>query len=102
MKKHKADKLLEQIKSNEEVFINYLRSRFPFFYRSNFFFRDLEYGIKTFFEKRHINISDAENLYLARELGEYFEQKDYFKKIGDGTWMINMPQFATTSPGDPF
>jgi hypothetical protein len=49
--KEKKDKLFNQIKTDEEIFLGYLRSKFPFFHKSNFFFRDLEYGLKHTWRK---------------------------------------------------
>jgi hypothetical protein len=100
--KENTKKILDQIKNEEEIFLNYLRSKFPLFHKSNFFFRDLEYGVKSFLEKRDKKLSASDNLELTKSLAAYFEEKDYFRKVSDDTWMINMPQFVTTKPGDPF
>jgi hypothetical protein len=100
--KEKTKKLFEQIKNDEEVYLHYLKSKFPFFHKSNFFFRDLEYGTKQYLEKKNIDISTADNLELTNKLASYFEEKDYLRKLRDGVWVVNMPQFVTTKPGDPF
>jgi hypothetical protein len=102
MNQEKKDKLFNQIKTDEEIFLGYLRSKFPFFHKANFFFRDLEYGLKSYLEKRSIIISSADNLELTTKLASHFEEKGYLKSVNNGVWMINMPQFVTTKPGDPF
>jgi hypothetical protein len=98
----KLNNIYSQIVNEEHVFLGYLRSKFPFFHKSNFFFRDLEYGLKTFLEKKDVKLSTAETLELTKKLGSYFEEKDYLRKINDGVWVVNIPEFVTTKPGDPF
>ncbi len=98
----KTNKMLEELIKDEEIFLSYLKSRFPLFHKSNFFFRDLEYGIKFYFEKKNASLSAADNLRLAVKMGSYFEEKNFFKKVSEGVWMINMPEYVTSKPGDPF
>jgi hypothetical protein len=100
--KEKTTKLFDQVVKEEEIFLNYLRSRFPFFHNSNFFYRDMEYGIKSFFEKKNIRMSTSENIEVANRVAVHFEEKGYLRKISDDAWKVNMPQFVTTRPGDPF
>jgi hypothetical protein len=100
--KDKLKTIYDQIINEEHVFLGYLRSKFPFFHKSNFFFRDLEYGLKTFLEKKDVQLSSSENLELTSSLGSYFEEKDYLRKIKDDVWVVNIPEFVTTKPGDPF
>lgn len=102
MNKEKIDKLFNQIKTDEEIFIGYIRSRFPFFHKANFFFRDLEYGLKSYLEKRDIKVSSTDNLELTNKVASHFEEKGYLKSVNEGVWKVNMPQFMTTKPGDPF
>ena len=48
---------LQLLKNNETELLNYLRAKFPFFHNSNFFFRDFQYGIRSFLEKKEIKAS---------------------------------------------
>lgn len=102
MKEEKIKLLTDQIINEEEVFFNFLKSKFPLFYKSNLFFRDLEYGIQQFYKKKNVKLSLGEILAVTERTAAYFEEKNYFIRINDGTWMINMPQFVTAGPGDPF
>jgi hypothetical protein len=102
MNEEKLSKLLKNILDDEEVFLNYLNSTFPLFHKSNFFARDLEYGIKSYLERKNIKISTSDAILLGELIGHKFEEKNYFKKVGAGVWTVNLPQYITTKPGDPF
>lgn len=101
MKNEKLNKLAEQIRNNPIIFLNYLKANYPLFHNSNFFFRDLQYGTKKYFEIKDINISYRDAEELAKLLTEYFEEKEIFVKVSNSTWKINFPEFVTQVPGDP-
>ncbi|HEY7751612.1 MAG TPA: hypothetical protein VH917_04915, partial [Ignavibacteriaceae bacterium] len=83
------------------VLLNYLRARFPVFHNSNFFLRDLQYGIRSFLEKKDITVTYEQADILAKEMAKQLESKQIFRKINDSSWTVFYPQFATTEPGDP-
>jgi hypothetical protein len=101
MKKEKLNELSEQIKNNPVIFLNYLKANYPLFHNSNFFFRDLQYGIKKYLEIKEIEITYPEAEELAKHLSHYFEGEGIFVKVSDSTWKINFPEFVTQIPGDP-
>ncbi len=90
------------IKSDMEVFINYLKAKYPFFHNSNFFFRDLQYGVRSFLEKKEIDITYKEAEAIANKIGEYLESTNAFIRVNSRGWRINMPGHVTAVPGDPF
>ncbi len=97
----KIDKYLEQLKSEQQVFLSYLRAKFPVFHNSNFFFRDLHYGIKGYFEKKGKKISYSDSQQIAEEYAKLLEEQGIFVKTSDKTWKVEFPEFITTEPGDP-
>ncbi len=100
-----ANKLLqkfEMLKNNDSVLLEFLKAKFPLFHNSNFFFRDLQYGIRSFFEKKEIKISYQDAEKLANEIAKHFEEKGIFIKVNHQGWKIHFPDFATAEPGDPF
>jgi hypothetical protein len=86
---------------NQQVLLSYLKAKFPVFHKSNFFFRDLQYGIRSFFETKDINISYTEAEELAIAVADHFEKKEIFIKINEKAWTVNHSDFVTTEPGDP-
>jgi hypothetical protein len=99
---HKSEKYLESLKQDYIVFLNYLKAKFPLFHNSNFFFRDLHYGVKSYLEKKETPVSYAEAEKIAERLAEFFKEKEIFVWIDEKSWKINYPEFVTTVPGDPF
>ena len=93
---------LELLKNNDEELLNYLKAKFPVFHNSNFFFRDFQYGIRSFLEKKETKASYQMAEKLAEEMAKYYEEKNLFVKINDQTWKVNKTEFVTAEPGDPF
>jgi len=102
MDKNKIESCFELIKTNKSVFFNFLKAKYPFFHNSNFFFRDFQFGIKNFLEKKGTKISYPEAEALANIVGKYLENEKIFFKINSNTWRVNYPEFVTKVPGDPF
>jgi len=98
----KFSKNIELLKSNESALLNFLKAKFPVFHNSNFFFRDLQYGIRSFLEKKEIFVSYQLAEKLAIEMAKHFEEKGIFVKVNNQGWKINLPEFVTAEPGDPF
>ena len=98
----KSDKYFELLKNDETIFLNFLTAKFPVFHNSNFFFRDFQFGIQKFLEKKGIEItySDAEE--LANRLSKHYQDRGLFITVNSGTWKVNFPEFMTKEPGDPF
>lgn len=98
---NRIDLYLEKLISEQEMFLNYLKAKFPMFHNSNFFFRDLHYGIKSYFDKKGNELSYTESEELAKKYADHLEKKNIFVKVIDNTWRLNFPEFVTTVPGDP-
>ncbi len=92
---------LDLIKNDDQIFLKYLKAKYPLFHNSIFFFRDLQFGLQKFLEKKGIKISNAEAEKLAYNIGNYLEEKQIFVKVNLSGWRLNYPEFVTTTPGDP-
>lgn len=95
-------KYFDQLKNDQTIFLNFLKAKYPLFHNSNFFFRDFQYGIKRYFEKKGILLSYEKAEKIAKELSMYFESQGIFIRANDLGWKVNFPEFATQIPGDPF
>jgi hypothetical protein len=93
---------LQLLKNNDTELLNYLKAKFPVFHNSNFFFRDFQYGIRSFLEKKDIKVSYQAAEKLADEMAKHFEAQNLFIKVNHQGWKINLPEFVTAEPGDPF
>ena len=94
--------VLNTLKNNDEILLKFLKAKFPVFHNSNFFFRDLQYGIRSFLEKKNIFVTYKESEILANNIAEYFTDKGIFLRMNDQGWKVNYPEFAAVEPGDPF
>jgi len=94
--------ILNTLKNNDEILLKFLKAKFPVFHNSNFFFRDLQYGIRSFLEKKDIFISYKESEKLAGDIAEHFTGKGIFQRVNNQGWKVNYPEFAAVEAGDPF
>lgn len=80
---------LETLKSNKEVFFNYMKEKYPLINTSNVFLRDLQYSIKSYFEAKDdfVKYPEAESLALA--FAKYLESTNEFVKLSKNTWKVN-------------
>ncbi len=102
MNKKNITELFNELKNENQIFLNYLRAKFPLFHNSNFFHADFEYGIIGFLEKKGIFINYKEAKELSTLLAGFYEKSGVLVKINNQTWRVNYPDFTTTKPGDPF
>ena len=98
----KNSQVLNTLKNNDEILLTFLKAKFPVFHNSNFFFRDLQYGIRSFLEKKDIFVTYKESENLANAIAEHFTGKGIFLKMNNQGWKINYPEFVAVEPGDPF
>ncbi len=94
--------LFDDLKNESQIFLNYLKAKFPIFHNSNLFSRDFQYGLKSFLEKMGIKISDNNLVTLSGQFSSYYETQGIFIKTSNQGWKLNYPDFITQKPGDPF
>jgi hypothetical protein len=94
--------IFNELKNENQIFLNYLKAKFPIFHNSIFFTKDFQYGIITFLEKKgtYISLEQAEK--LAQLLSEFYVNQGIFIKISNNTWKLNYLDFVTAKPGDQF
>lgn len=85
----KMNKLQELI-NNKEIFFRYIAERFPVFTGSNIFLRDIQYGIKFFFEKKKIKLKYAQAEVLALEFISALVDSNDLAPFNKQTWKVNL------------
>lgn len=85
----------EFVVENHLEVLRYLKSRFPMYHLSNFFFRDVQYGILSMLEERGVRITHPEAEKCARALVEKLEREKIFSPVDHQTWVVNFPEFRT-------
>jgi hypothetical protein len=88
---------LDYVLKNDKEVLSFLKSRYPIYHLSNIFFRDVQYGIRTMFERRgeKIGYNGAEE--IARAFVEKLEKEKIFNKIDGQSWAVNYPEFKTVA-----
>jgi len=94
--------VLNTLKNNDEILLKFLKAKFPVFHNSNIFFRDFQYGIRSFLEKKDIIVTYKESENLANDIAEHFTGKGIFHRVNNQGWKVNYPEFAAVEAGDPF
>jgi hypothetical protein len=81
--------------------LDYLRSQFPMFHLSNFFYRDVQYGIMAMFRERGVKVNYREAERSARAFIEKVERENIFTPIDRQTWVVRYPGFRTARVRPP-
>ena len=102
MKNKNISGLFNDLKIESQIFLSYLKAKFPIFHNSNLFYRDFQYGVKSFLEKKGITITDNNLVDLSKQFAGFYESQDILIKTSNQGWKLNYPEFVTTKPGDPF
>ncbi len=80
---------LKHLVSNKEVVFEFLKEQYPIFFNSNIFLRDIQYGIRTYFERKDIAISYPEAEELAFNFTAGMESENTLKRLDSKTWLVN-------------
>jgi hypothetical protein len=86
-------KQLDYILANEKEVLDFLKSRYAMYHLSNFFFRDIQYGIQTMLHGKKMSVGyvDAEN--IAKAFAVQLEKKKILNPIDQQSWVVNYPEF---------
>jgi hypothetical protein len=92
----------EVLERRTEV-LAFLKSRFPLYHQSNVFFRDIQYGIQVFLERKGIRSGYPESEQIARSFAAMLEREGVFVPIDRQSWALNYPEFRTpkSKPAPP-
>lgn len=80
---------LEELVSQKEIFIKFMKEKYPLYHNSNVFLRDIQYALKSYFEKKDRYLSYSQTEKLAREFIKRLEESKEFIKISKNTWKVN-------------
>lgn len=80
---------LNHLVSNKEVVFEFLGEKYPIFFNSNIFLRDIQYGIRTYFERKDIMINYPEAEELALNFTSRMEADGTLRRLDSKTWLVN-------------
>jgi len=88
---------LSEIIDTNEVFLRHLKTRTHLYHQSNVFFRDFHYGVISYAETKGRKVSYSRAEELAKGIVSALEQSGILRPIKPGSWMLNYPEFRTSS-----
>ena len=92
----KAKAASEYILSNQREVLAFLKTQFPLYHLSNFFFRDLQYGIQVMLDRKKgwkVGYKEAEQIAIL--FAAQLERAKIFTRIDQQSWAVNYPEFKT-------
>lgn len=81
--------LLKDLTSNRTMFFNFMKEKYRLYYNSNIFLRDLQYAIKSYYEKKGKKLKYPQAEKLALEFAHELVKEDQLKNISNNTWKVN-------------
>ncbi len=82
-------KHLEHLLANEEIFLSYMNERYPIFWNSNIFFRDVQYAIRDYFKIKDALLSYTDAEKLASLFIDHLVTQGKLLKIDFQTWKVD-------------
>ncbi|MGE5352058.1 MAG: hypothetical protein ACM3P0_08240 [Acidobacteriota bacterium] len=83
------DAAFDYLKTNQEQFFSFMKEKYPFFNKSNVFLRDLQYGVKNFFERKSVKLSYKDVEETASQLIQMLEKDGILLKLNENAWKLN-------------
>jgi hypothetical protein len=81
------------ILTRHDEFLRHLAAGIPVIHRSNLFFRDIHYGVLSFFRARGEYMSYRTAEPVAEEVIRELEHRGILRRIDDQTWLLLAPEF---------
>lgn len=80
---------LNELINNQNIFFKFMKEKYPLYYNSNMFLRDLQYAIKSYFDKKNIRLSYTDTENLALDFAKYLDKENKLKKVASNAWKVN-------------
>ncbi|MBA4406298.1 hypothetical protein C0389_03390 [bacterium] len=80
---------LNELSLNKTIFFNFMKEKYNVYHNSNIFFRDIQYAVKSFLEKKNKKIKYSEAEKIAQEFIKQMENDGQLKKMSNNAWKVN-------------
>jgi len=78
----------ENLLKEKKTFFNFMKEKYPVYYRSNLFLRDIEYAILIYYRKKNINLNYSQISEITRALINSMVERGELKKITDNAYLF--------------
>ena len=80
---------LNELTSNKMMFFNFMKEKYPIFFNSNIFLRDIQYAIRTYFKRKDVEIAYPLAEKLAMDFTKHLEEKNELVRLSSNSWKVN-------------
>lgn len=80
---------VQELSGNVSMFFHFMKEKYPVFNNSNVFFRDLQYAIHSYFEKKGEKLSYSLSEKTALEFVKILENGGQLISNGKNSWKVN-------------
>jgi hypothetical protein len=80
---------LKELTANKTIFFSFMKEKYRVFNNSNIFFRDIQYAIKSYFEKKNKRISYSEAEKVTKDFITQMENDKQLIKMSNNAWKVN-------------
>ncbi len=84
-----SKEIFEELKRNEEIFLKYLHEQYPVVYKSNVFLKDIQYGIKHYFEMKDVKLTYDQVEEAAKLFIDSLVSEKKLLPVDHKTWVVN-------------
>ena len=81
--------LLNDLTSNKSIFFKFMKEKYRLYLNSNIFFRDIQYAIKSYFEKKDVPIKYSQAEKVAYDFIKKLEDTGELKRMSNNAWKVN-------------
>lgn len=86
----RKNKFFDFLMNNSGIFQDFFKEKYPVFYNSNIFLRDIQNSIISFYKSKNINLGMSESEELAKMYAGFLESRQTITKLDENTWKYNI------------
>jgi len=83
---------IQDLVENKLIFFNFMKEKYPVFFNSNIFFRDIQYAIKYYFKSKNIDLKYHEAEQICLEFINILINEGVLVKIDNKSFKVNFKQ----------
>lgn len=88
---------LEDLLANRTVFFNFMKEKYPLYYNSNIFFRDIQYAIMSYYQKKDITVKRYDAEKITQKFVLELEKSRELSRMSNNSWKVNFFQQSNVS-----
>ena len=81
-------KIVNDLISQKDFFLRFMKEKYPIYQNSNIFLRDIQFAIKSYYEKKEVFLRSEDAEKAAFALTEYLTMNDQLCQINAYTWKV--------------